>query len=483
MQNKLAFFCILFAVASIVFSVLAFYAESPLIVFLSYFLFLSIAGGCLFVNGNDVFSPLTWFSITYMGYVVGGVYYSFGELNYGKFLVLTGTPFEVVPGYLVVSLVWAILCYFMFCFGYGFFSSKASFLPRAKSGDLSLLPGFSLVSRFVIPVLLLLGFLYWVYVAYQAAGGILGIIVKFQAFRHLIADTNISTLPYHFYYAGILLWLLVLVKDGRTIGLVFIMLSFLGMVINLTQGRIMLSITFILAQVFFVGLAKGDRTNSLKVFFYIGLLGAGAIAIYFLRILSNYYFIGSDAAVISGDTSFYKSFLDKIVGSGNVADLQQLVIIFRTWSWDAPLMGVTYFDWIRNSVGAFFGMSPSSIGLTIKEVYFSSASGAPTPGAIGEAYVNFSVLGPFFMMFVGAVFSIVYQLVKQRGSYVLLMVYSVFLARFILLYPKVDSTMMLNFLWGVVPFLLTVICISLFVWAGQKSVDSNSISPMVRDDR
>ena len=482
MRNKLLVFCILFVLASGFFSVVAFFSKSSLIVFLSYSLFLLIAVSCFFIRGNDIFSPLTWFSITYFGYVVGGVYYSFGEVNYGKFLILTETPFELVPEYMMASLLWAILCYFMFCFGYCIFSTKSSFVARAENAVLSACPEFSKVARCLIPFFLIFGFCYWVYVAYEVAGGVLGIIIKFQAFRHLIADTKISTLPYHFYYAGIFLWLLVLVKDDKKISFLYIALSFIGMLINLTQGRIMLSITFVLAQVFFVGIARGDGINGWKVFFNISLLGVGALIIYFLRILSNYYFIGYEAPVIADDTAFYRDFLNKIVGSGNVADLQQLVIIFRTWSWDEPMLGVTYFDWIRNSFGALFGIAPSSIGLTIKEVYFPSGSGAATPGAIGEAFVNFSVLGPFFMMVVGAFFSFIYQNVKRIGSYILLMVYSIFLARFVLLYPKVDSTMMLSFLWGAVPFLLAVFFISAFLLGGKKSVKTTEAIAVKRGD-
>lgn len=467
MRNKLLVFYILFILASGVFSGISFISESPLIVFLSYSLFLLIVVSCLFISGNDIFSPLTWFSITYLGYVVGGVYYSFGEVNYGKFLILADIPFEVVPEYIMASLLWAIVCYFMFCFGYCVFSAKTTFMARAESSLLTARPEFSRISHCLIPVLLIFGFCYWVYVAYEVAGGVLGIIIKFQAFRHLIADTKISTLPYHFYYAGMFLWLLILVKDDRRIGLLYIVLSFLGMLINLTQGRIMLSITFVLAQVFFVGMAKGNGVSSWKVFFNVSLLGVGALIIYFLRILSNYYFIGYDVPVVADDTAFYRDFLSKIVGSGNVADLQQLVIIFRTWSWDEPMLGITYFDWIRNSFGAFFGMAPSSIGLTIRDIYFPSGSGAPTPGAIGEAFVNFSVLGPFFMLLVGALFSLIYQGVKRVGSYILLMVYSIFLARFVLLYPKVDSTMILSFLWGAVPYLLAVFVVSFFAYGGR----------------
>ncbi|MFS1525551.1 O-antigen polymerase [Microbulbifer sp. 2304DJ12-6] len=468
MQSRFLFFCVFLVLAGSIFSLIAYLSESPLMVFLSCFLCLLIVASGLFIRGNDIFSPLTWFSITYFGYVVGGVYYSFGEANYGKFLILTETPLEVVSGYMVVSLLWAITCYFMFCFGYGIFSVRSSFSAKIGAADLFMRPEFSRVAHCLIPVLLIIGFFYWVYVAYEAAGGILGLVVKFQAFRHLIADKNISTLPYHLYYAGIFLWLLVLVKDSGKIGFLFILLSFVGLVINLTQGRIMLSITFVLAQMFFVGLAMGDRAKGVKLVFNICLLGSVAVFVYFLRILSNYYFIGSDAAVISGGVDFFRDFFDKMVGSGNVADLQQLLIIFRTWSWDEPLFGVTYFDWIGNSFGHLVGVEPSSIGLTIKEIYFPVSSGAPTPGAIGEAFVNFSVLGPFFMMFVGAFFALLYRSVKRSGSYLLLMIYSIFLARFVLLYPKVDSTMMSNFFWGVAPFLMIVFGIYILLLGARR---------------
>ncbi|WP_139171594.1 O-antigen polysaccharide polymerase Wzy [Modicisalibacter muralis] len=185
--------------------------------------------------------------------------------------------------------------------------------------------------------------------------------------------------------------------------------------------------------------------------------------IYFLRILSNYHYIDSDAEIFKGGLlQYFSTFMSRIVGSGNVADLQQLVIIFKTWGWGDFAWDVTYFDWLINTFGGFVGLEPSSIGLTIRDTYFPGKSGAPTPGAIGEAYYNFSIFAPLFMLLIGSMFSYLYQKVKASGSNLLLMIYSIFLLRFVFLFSKVDSTMMSNFFWGAVPFLLTM-CFIFFV--------------------
>ena len=79
--------------------------------------------------------------------------------------------------------------------------------------------------------------------------------------------------------------------------------------------------------------------------------------------LSNSFFIG-------GDLRFSDiSLIETVIGGGNVSDLQQLVIIFHTFDSSNALLGVSYLDWLRNTVGTQFGLEPNSIGLMIKEMF------------------------------------------------------------------------------------------------------------------
>ncbi|MFG4430808.1 hypothetical protein ACF0AX_13265, partial [Acinetobacter baumannii] len=71
-----------------------------------------------------------------------------------------------------------------------------------------------------------------------------------------------------------------------------------------------------------------------------------------------------------------------------------------------------------------------------------------------EAYANFIFLGPAIMFFIGSVFSYIYMTVLDSKNPLVIMIYSIFLARFVFMYPKVDSTMMVNFLWGAGPLIV-----------------------------
>jgi hypothetical protein len=432
--------------------VLELYAKNDFLAFLGGCLgFLIIVASYFGYRREGVFSPLIVFSVMYSGYVLGGLYYSSSDESFGKFLDFLSLEREENVLLMQYGLVYAIICYLMFCFGYFIFSrrSKRYFLVR-PSGFVSF---FERYYGYIVAPLLVMGLAYWYWVALVAAGGLLNLIVYFQAFRHLIADTSITTLPYHFYYAGIFLWLLGSIGKSGKVGFLFWSFSFLGLIMTLTQGRITLAITFLLSQIIFIALYDSSKEKgAVKIVVAILFL---AFAVYFLRIASNYLFIEKDFDISNFD------FFEIIVGGGNVSDLQQLAIIFYTFEFDNSLLGASYLDWIRNSLGAVIGVSPSSVGLIIKGLYVPESSGAPTPGAIGEAYANFNFGAPILMFFVGSFFHFVRRFSFESGSLFWLLVYSVFLSRFIFIYPKVDSTMLVNFLWGITPFALVILVLYL----------------------
>lgn len=445
-NNKHVFFLASVIGISLFTIYMEFYALNLFLPTLSFILIVSIIIFNLYLNNDDFYSPLSMFSIMYLGYAIGGFYYSEATNYFGKFVGFLNLQPSTVVDLMRVSLVYAIICFLCFGLGYTIFKKRVKF---KDSYDVN---GFwCFYARYyhylVIPFLIV-GLVYWYWIAHVTAGGMLNMLMYFQAFRHLVEDAKVSTLPYHFYYAGIYLWLLAIHIKGEHVTKFFLFCSVVGLIINLSQGRITLAITFLFSQMFFFALK--DENLRKKVFIYFVSLMSFAFLVYFLRMLSNSLFIG-----VEGD-AFNKNIFDVIIGGGNVADLQQLVIIFHTYSINEAAVGLTYFDWIRNTIGQFFGMEPSSIGLTIKQLYIPESSGAPTPGAIGEAFVNFNIAGPLFMFFVGLAFAFIYKHVMKYGSPLLLLVYSIFLARFIFIYPKVDSTMLVNFLWGATPFLFGV---------------------------
>ncbi|SDL67410.1 hypothetical protein SAMN05661010_02236 [Modicisalibacter muralis] len=255
--KKIQLFLLILLLSVPLFSAIAIYAIQPSLVLLSFILLFVMAFNCIFLKGNDFFSPLTWFSFTYLGYVIGGLYYSMGGEYYGKFIELTGIPFQEVPFYMMISLLWATICYGSLCIGYSIFSRDGDFIPKVKMAGLFCARNFRTVSFVIIPLFLITGLLYWLYVAEVLAGNVISLIINFQAFRHLNAEVHITTLPYHFYYVGILLWLLNIVQSGKKVGGFFIFFSLIGFIIDLTQGQIMQPMTFLIMQVVFYNMSTG----------------------------------------------------------------------------------------------------------------------------------------------------------------------------------------------------------------------------------
>lgn len=416
---------------------------------LSFILLFVILVFNFYFNNNDYFSPLTLFSVMFSGYALGGFFYSESQGYFGKFIGFMNISDDQIVLFMQYGLFYALICYVFFALGYVLFKRKVLF--HDLSSDSVFWRFFGKNYLFFVVPLLIIGTFYWYWVATVTAGGLFNLLVYFQAFKHLVAEAGVTTLPYHLYYAGIYLWLLGIVIAKKRVGYVFVLFSLLGMIINLSQGRITLAVTFIISQFLFIALI--DERNKKRMLFYFLMLMFFAFFVYFLRIISNSVFIGADIDF------FEKSFFDVIIGGGNVADLQQLVIIFYTFDISNSMLGITYFDWLRNTIGPFFGFSKSSIGLMIKSLYIPETSGAPTPGAIGEAYANFNIAAPFLMFFVGTLFAIIYKYVMKSGDPFILLIYSIFLARFVFIYPKVDSTMLVNFLWGAVPFSIFIVAI------------------------
>jgi hypothetical protein len=383
----------------------------------------------------------------YSGYALGGYYYAFSFDSFGKFVDFVLIDKDLVLTYMRLGLLYATVCYLFLVSGYLLLKKNINFVRKDGLSDFEKF--ITKFSSLVIFMMLLTGLLYWYWVAVQTSGSFLNMFRYFQAFPHLAKDAGISTLPYHLYYAGIFIWLLVIAINKRKVGWLFILFSVIGMVMNATQGRIALSITFIMSQIIFIALY--DKRTRGRIMVLLVILVSFAFVLYYLRILSNSVFINAPLDIY--ELNFFKV----MIGGGNVSDLQQLVLIFHTFDLGDSLLGSTYFNWIQNSFGGMLGFDKSSVGLTIKELHIPATSGAPTPGAIGEAFANFNFLAPLFMFFVGSFFAVLSNVVISSKNLAVLLIYSIFLSRFVFIYPKVDSTMMSNFFWGAFPMLFVVI--------------------------
>lgn len=438
-------------ISTIIFSLLAicgglianFYATTSYISIIASLLIVVIMFSNYLYGRNILINPLSMFSIMYIGYALGAYYYAFSDGDFGKFVSYLNLTRIEVESLLVYALVYALVCFLFFVFGFSVFYKKVNkFDFQISKKNLLVLDYYKPICF----ILLFIGLSYWVWVSYTLAGGIIPMLLYFQAFRHLIDDAQLTTLPYHLYYSGIFFWLLASTIKYNKVSFYFLFFSFLGLVIGLSTGRITLAFTYIMAQLIFYYYYFPNKRKKI-IFILFSIMSSGFI-IYFLRILSNQYFMGVDLDLSD------KSFVSTIIGDGNITDLQQLVIVFKTFDSSNILLGASYLDTFRNTVGVQFGFEPHSIGLLIKELYIPSTSGAPTPGAIGEAYANFLFFGPLIMFMIGSIFSYIYMKVSYSNNPLIIMVYAIFLARFVFMYPKVDSTMMINFLWGAMPLII-----------------------------
>ena len=428
--------------------------------FLSLFSFIlgfTIVLSCIYLSKGGVINPLTVFSLMFSGYVIGGLYYATSDGFFGKFVSFVNLKREVAEDYLISAIVFAIVCYIFFVGGYLCQSRRLEQLRSVKKSDFS-----SFISRnyiFLCVPLLFVGFSYWVWVCQTIAGGVIDALIFFQVFPHLIEEHEISILPYLLYYAGSNIWLIGMLLNGtslknKTSLFIFFIVALVGLVISISTARITISLTYVLAQLVFIHFLIPSKRNQI-VITCIGLFFA-AFIVFFLRELSNYYFLNNETESASFGV------LDSIVGGGNVTDLQQLVIIFHSFEIQYSLLGASYLDWLNNSVGVMFGLEPRSVGLLVHEKYIPSSSGAPTPGAIGEAFANFNVLAPIFMLFVGWILSWTHNFFIRTQNVFLIFVYSNFLVCFVFMYPKVDSTMITNFFWGAAPTVVVLLGFYLF---------------------
>lgn len=420
--------------------------------------YLAVFGGVLileicffnyYLNRRKFISPLLIFSIMYSGYAIGAYYYATSNGYFGKFIEFLNLSRSESEYYIIISILYASLCYLLFCIGYLIFNeSERKYIPFKMTGFLIFIRKYYRLMSFP---LLAIGLSWWYYVSITIAGSIINSFIYFQLFPHFIEEHGLSIAPYLLYYAGIQIWLFGLIISKKKINIIFIIFALLGFAIALSTARITIAVTYLLVMLMFVYLIAEEYRK--KIIIIISLILSSAFVFFFLREISNHYYLTSS---VDGENI---NLLQSIIGGGNVADLQQLMIVFKTFHSSNILLGSSYFDWFTNSFSEYFGIPPSSIGLIVYNLYVpsGSSSGAPTPGAIGEAFANFYILAPLFMFYVGMFISYIRKISENSNNFLIIYMYSSFLVCFVFMYPKVDSTMIVNFFWSVFPTLLVLL--------------------------
>lgn len=423
----------------------------PYLFSLSLFLLYLIITFCFYAEGGEAFSPLLWFSAMYSGYFLGGVYFSFDTIHLGKFFELSGIPSTKIDYYIIMAQLYTIVSYIMFAVGYCMDDKKQVIAPIYYDVNLQ----YKRAAMFVGLPFILIGFVFWLYTTYLLAGGPVDMFLNFSSFKYLLEDNPISTLPYHFYFIGsyLLFFHIITSTNKRIHKILMFLIVFIGLLIQLSKGRITASLSYASSFMVIYYFVYHNSINLRKWFIYLSGVIVAGLALLMLRVSSAYYYIGKDdpLSALSSASEMLDVFFEILIGWGNVTDIQQLVLIFNAWDIFNPIFGLSYFDWLKNA----FGSQPISVGMRVLNLYFPDKVGGPTPGAIGEAYVNFSIFAPIYMLFVGFGFSRLYRYTKSSGDILTIYMYAICLVTLIFLYAKVDSSLILGFFWAALPTLVT----------------------------
>lgn len=389
-----------------------------------------------------------------------------------------------------------------------------------------------LLGRVCALVLIILGTAYWLYFGQMIAGGILEQFANVAAYRYLAAKAGMSALPFHFAYAGIELWMLlsILAVRNRWIGLIFIPLGMIiilstGRIALANAFGVSSGMAYIFCtrgsvdwKAFTLAFAALAPFNVAFYFFrqyssyvYIGrakefpLLADAPLPVApptpvpvapptLLPVaphtplpvaphaplpVDHGVFVGWDwwghveawfGFDLSGKIDYV---MRNLIGGGNVPDLQQIILIVKGLL-DGRLSleyGATYFDWLYNLLGSRIGAPNTgiqSVGYRILEVYFPAKVGGPTPGMIGEAIINFGIAAPIALFAFAYGMTLLYGAVVRSSSAFSKLIYCVFLIGIWALFLKVDSSLLLGFLWMAAPISLCWMGLKILTLITQK---------------
>ena len=94
-------------------------------------------------------------------------------------------------------------------------------------------------------------------------------------------------------------------------------------------------------------------------------------------------------------------------------------------------------------------------------MFFPGSSGAPTPGIIGEFYVNYNILCFPLIWLYGFLSSAFSYRFWPRGSAVSIVSYSIIVSFFFLIVTKVDTSLIDNLIFWIAPFWAAIVALSL----------------------
>lgn len=422
-----------------------------------------------------IYDPPYLSAFMFLGYAAGMLYLPFSEPRNALFLsqVPLGDQ-KSIANVLAISSVYVFISVLFYFFGVVTAAKKFRIRSISKPSPASHRSNIILGSNFVLYlscICFIIGFSYFLYYI-TVAGGIVSMLLSFSYFSHLAEELSLTTLPFNLMYLGLFLSLAHLVAL-RFLQKSLPWLSFSIFVVMLitcifsfyVQARIypmvgliavsLMSLTFPLNRPLRPPLSK-------RLIATLVILPILAAYVLLLRnensLLINDFNSEVDGFSVS-ETFDYMTY--QLIGRGNVVDLQQIAIIIHSWNYNNILLGATYFDWINNMLD--LSDQPISVGIRTMQMYFPGRSGAPTPGILGELYVNFHLLSLVFIWLYG--YLTTWYAIKcwPRGAAHSIVMHSICSSYFYVIIIKVDSTMLENLFVWIVPFATSTFFLRRFV--------------------
>lgn len=396
------------------------------------------------INEKDKFTPIIFFSLLFYGYVFSGLYFSYYEnIHTAKFFKFAG---NFGTSDLKFSLFQVCIGYLFFLIGY---KIAARFYVRKINLEINGIIYKSPLLRFFLIGFFLISFFYWIYVSFRLAGGPINLLFNMGQYVLFQSLTPISTAPYIIGYVVTYYLFLIDLNNKNKVTLIVYFMILSTFIMYLSTGRLSGSVFYLLSFPLMYIIWNNFKIN-FKIILKLSIFVLLLFSLYFYREYTNLHYLGLEM-----ETDIIKLVGTHFFGMTNFGDLQSITFSNQYIKDENLMFGETFFDMTRfwlNKI-PFINLEPTSIGLRLREYYFSGIdTGAPAPGIISEMIINFDFFGITFVMFIFGMFiHIINKSIDPKKNVFNLYIYTQLLI-FLLLLSKVDSSHIDSLIWNVVPF-------------------------------
>ena len=431
---------------------------------LSYLLGALVPVCIIFGRRMDFVEPIYWFSAKYYLAFPAAVYFLVTGFAYSEHLLNPGLP------RLVALTEKALL---LFVVGYASYLVGYLLLIRNHGSRRIRLPTRNemagWISRLAIATCVAIGLLNFLYLLTRYPGGPIGYLLDFGQRGNRFDDISgtVTTFGYQFLYAGVFLWLVILIRD-RKLGVMsaeswfFFLVVLVSVLVSVSQGRLSQSISYflILASLGYIFSRRGSQNFRFAAFAGFGLMSG--IVLYFLRRVSAGTFGSTDSMTIEALAGYANAFMPVLgywlIDKGNVPNLAVVINLLE----QDGLMGSYWyglsFPVALTKLSSFTGDLPN-IGQSVASAWFNDGGGLP-PTIIGEMFLNFGIIGvPVGLFLVGVFSAWFYNAVRSSGHFLLYIIYVAILFKFFFLWPKGESSNLVGAFWQFMPAVLIYLVI------------------------